>query len=31
MDAEQHRVDFEKIFPRLTRIRATDGVNAALV
>ena len=31
MDAEQHRVEFEKIFPRLARIRATDGVNAALV
>jgi nicotinamidase-related amidase len=30
-DAEQHRFAFEKIFPRLARVRATDEVIAALV
>jgi nicotinamidase-related amidase len=30
-DAEEHRFAFEKIFPRLARIRATDEVIAALV
>jgi nicotinamidase-related amidase len=30
-DAEQHRFAFEKTFPRLTRICATDEVIAALV
>src|ERR1700678_308071 len=29
-DAEQHRFAFEKIFPRLARVRATDEVIAAL-
>jgi nicotinamidase-related amidase len=29
-DAEQHRFAFEKIFPRLTRVRTTDEVLAAL-
>jgi nicotinamidase-related amidase len=28
-DAEQHRFAFEKIFPRLSRVRATDEVLAA--
>src|SRR6202789_3552461 len=31
LDAEEHRFAFEKIFPRLARIRATDEVIAALV
>jgi nicotinamidase-related amidase len=31
VDAEEHRFAFEKIFPRLARIRATDEVIAALV
>ncbi len=30
-DAEQHRFAFEKIFPRLSRVRTTDEVLAALV
>jgi len=30
-DVEQHRFAFEKIFPRLARVRTTDGVLAALV
>jgi nicotinamidase-related amidase len=29
-DAEQHRFAFEKIFPRLTRVRTTDEVLAAI-
>jgi nicotinamidase-related amidase len=29
-NAEQHRFAFEKIFPRLTRVRSTDDVVAAL-
>ena len=29
-DAEQHRFAFEKIFPRLTRVRTTDEVIAAI-
>jgi nicotinamidase-related amidase len=28
-DAEQHRFAFDKIFPRLTRVRTTDEVRAA--
>ena len=31
LDAEEHRFAFEKILPRLARIRATDEVIAALV
>jgi nicotinamidase-related amidase len=31
LDAEEHRFAFEKIFPRLARVRATDEVIAALV
>src|SRR5579862_2049454 len=31
LDAEEHRFAFERIFPRLARIRATDEVIAALV
>jgi nicotinamidase-related amidase len=31
LDAAEHRFAFEKIFPRLARIRATDEVIAALV
>jgi nicotinamidase-related amidase len=31
LDAEEHRFAFEKIFPRLARIRTTDEVIAALV
>ena len=31
LDAEEHRFAFEKIFPRLARIRATDEVIAAIV
>ena len=31
LDPEEHRFAFEKIFPRLARIRATDEVIAALV
>lgn len=31
LDAEEHRFAFEKIFPRLARIRATNEVIAALV
>ena len=30
-DVEEHRFAFEKIFPRLARVRATDEVVAALV
>ena len=31
LDPEEHRFAFEKIFPRLARVRATDEVIAALV
>jgi hypothetical protein len=31
VDAEEHRFAFERIFPRLARIRATHEVIAALV
>lgn len=29
LDAEQHRFAFDKIFPRITRVRSTDEVRAA--